>query len=124
MSDPRVWGVEEIRACSVCSGPIDPARFRQVWISPGVATDVLPLLVNACSTACVRALPAPAGGYVPDAPPGRPGGRAARPRALLTPGSGPRAGVRREGDPARPVGEGDSRVLANPAARSPAVSHL
>lgn len=30
-----------------------------------MATDVLPLLFNACSTACVRALPAPAGGYVP-----------------------------------------------------------
>jgi hypothetical protein len=62
--DPGVWGVEQIRACSVCSGPIDPARFRQVWISLRVATDVLPLLVNACSTACVQALPAPAEGYV------------------------------------------------------------
>jgi hypothetical protein len=62
--DPRVWGVEQIRACSVCSGPIDQARFRQVWISLRVATDVLPLLVNACSTACVRALPAPPEGYV------------------------------------------------------------
>jgi hypothetical protein len=63
--DPRVWGVEEIRSCSVCSGAIDPARFRQVWISLRVATDVLPLLVNACSTACVQALPEPAEGYVP-----------------------------------------------------------
>jgi hypothetical protein len=62
--DPRVWGVEEIQACSVCSGPIDPARFRQLWISLQVATDVLPLLVNACSTGCVQALPAPAEGYV------------------------------------------------------------
>jgi hypothetical protein len=35
-----------------------------VWISLRVATDVLPLLVNACSTACVQALPAPAEGYV------------------------------------------------------------
>jgi len=62
--DPRVWGVEEIRGCSVCSGPIDLARFRQVWISLRVATDVLPLLVNACSTVCVQALPTPAEGYV------------------------------------------------------------
>ena len=62
--DPGVWGVESVGACSVCSGPIDPARFRQVWISLRVATDVLPLLVNACSTACVEALPAPADGYV------------------------------------------------------------
>ncbi|SNT41000.1 hypothetical protein SAMN05421812_105386 [Asanoa hainanensis] len=64
--DPQVWGVEAIRACGVCDGPIDPARFKQRWISLRVATDVLPLLVNACSTACVRALPKPADGYVPD----------------------------------------------------------
>jgi hypothetical protein len=62
--DPRVWGVEQIHTCSVCDGPIDPARFRQVWLSLRVATDVLPLLVNACSTACVRALPHPPDGYV------------------------------------------------------------
>jgi hypothetical protein len=62
--DPIMWGVEEVHACSVCSGPIDPARFRQVWISLLVATDVLPLLVNACSTACVQTLPTPAEGYV------------------------------------------------------------
>ncbi|WP_033337657.1 hypothetical protein [Catenuloplanes japonicus] len=62
--DPRVWGVEQISACSVCAGPIDPARFRQVWISLGIATDVLPLLVNACSAACVEALPTPHQGYV------------------------------------------------------------
>jgi hypothetical protein len=62
--DPRVWGTETIRTCSVCDGPIDPARFRQQWISLRVATDVLPLLVNACSTACVRALPQPPENYV------------------------------------------------------------
>jgi hypothetical protein len=62
--DPRVWGTEHIRACSVCDGPIDPPRFRQVWISLRVATDVLPMLVNACSTACVTALPEPPDGYV------------------------------------------------------------
>jgi hypothetical protein len=62
--DPQVWGVETIRSCSVCDGPIDPARFRQQWISLRVATDVLPLLVNACSTACVQALPNPPEGYI------------------------------------------------------------
>lgn len=72
--DPKVWGVETIRACSVCDGPIDPTRFRQLWISLRVATDVLPLLVNACSTACVQALPEPADGYVPSP---HQGGRAA-----------------------------------------------
>jgi hypothetical protein len=50
--------------CSVCDGSIDPARFRQQWIFLRIATDVLPLLVNACSTACVQALPDPAEGYV------------------------------------------------------------
>ncbi|MFI7598853.1 leucine-rich repeat domain-containing protein [Actinoplanes sp. NPDC049681] len=63
--DPQVWGTEKIRSCSVCDGPIEPARFQQVWISLRVATDVLPLLVNACSEDCVRALPAPPEGYVP-----------------------------------------------------------
>ncbi len=62
--DPRVWGVETIGSCSVCDGPIDPARFRQQWISLRIATDVLALLVNACSTACVQALPDPPEGYV------------------------------------------------------------
>jgi hypothetical protein len=62
--DPQVWGTETIRTCSVCDGPIDPIRFRQQWISLRVATDVLPLLVNACSTTCVQALPRPPEGYV------------------------------------------------------------
>jgi hypothetical protein len=61
--DPQIWGAEKIRSCSVCDGPIEPARFRQVWISLRVATDVLPLLVNACFEDCVRALPAPPEGY-------------------------------------------------------------
>jgi hypothetical protein len=34
-----------------------------LWISLRVATDVLPLLVNACSTACASALPSGAEGY-------------------------------------------------------------
>jgi len=50
-------------ACSVCRSPIIGETHR-VWISLRVATDVLPLLVNACSPACVAALPAPADGYV------------------------------------------------------------
>ncbi|WP_257581710.1 hypothetical protein [Streptomyces sp. TLI_146] len=33
------------------------AGLHQVWISLRVATDVLPLLVNACSSGCVAALP-------------------------------------------------------------------
>jgi hypothetical protein len=63
--DPGVWGVDTITTCSVCAGPITPAALRQRWISLRVATDVLPLLVNACSDACVRSLPTPPDNYVP-----------------------------------------------------------
>ena len=50
--------------CSVCRQPLHAEVVHQVWISLRVATDVLPLLVNACSDECVRRLPAPAYGYV------------------------------------------------------------
>jgi hypothetical protein len=57
-------------SCSVCAGPL--ASPIQAWISLPVATDVLPLLVHACSQRCIDALPRPPKGYV-----GRPhqGGR-------------------------------------------------
>jgi hypothetical protein len=61
--DPGVWGAEAVRTCSVCDGPVE--QLHQVWISHRVGTDTLPLLVNACSTTCVAALPEPAKGYVP-----------------------------------------------------------
>jgi hypothetical protein len=35
-----------------------------VWISLLVAKDVLPLLVDACSSECIRALPKPTENYV------------------------------------------------------------
>jgi hypothetical protein len=63
--DPGVWGTETIESCSVCDGPIEPVHFRQRWVSLRVATDVLPLLVNACSDDCVQALPSPPAGYLP-----------------------------------------------------------
>ncbi|GGT03368.1 hypothetical protein GCM10010156_71580 [Planobispora rosea] len=71
--DPKVWGADAIRACGVCDRPITEAGLHQVWISLPVGTDVLPLLVNACSPACVDALPAPAEGYVPTPHTGGPG---------------------------------------------------
>ncbi|GAA1541278.1 hypothetical protein GCM10009827_070900 [Dactylosporangium maewongense] len=61
--DPGVWGADAVRICSVCDGPVD-RELRQVWISRWVGTDVLPLLVNACSARCVAALPEPHSGYV------------------------------------------------------------
>jgi hypothetical protein len=62
--DPAVWGADAVRTCSVCDGPVQ-GELRQVWISGLVGTDVLPLLVNACSAVCVAALPEPYPGYVP-----------------------------------------------------------
>ncbi|ONI92244.1 hypothetical protein ALI22I_05240 [Saccharothrix sp. ALI-22-I] len=62
--DPGVWGAAAVRTCSVCDGPVD-RELRQVWISRRVGTDVLPLLVNACSATCVATLPEPERGYVP-----------------------------------------------------------
>ncbi|MFD4675491.1 leucine-rich repeat domain-containing protein [Lentzea sp. NPDC058450] len=53
----------EVRACSVCTNPI--THLHQVWITLGVGTDHLPLLVNACSAECVAALPTPPDGYPP-----------------------------------------------------------
>jgi hypothetical protein len=50
--------------CSVCSGPFRETGPQQVWISLRVATDVLPLLVHACSKVCIAKLPTPPEGYV------------------------------------------------------------
>lgn len=50
--------------CSVCNTPISASNLHQVWISLRVATDVLPLLVNACSKTCVDKLPRPPENYV------------------------------------------------------------
>lgn len=63
--DPGVWGAEAIRTCSVCDQPLADAGLYQVWISRWVGTDVLPLLVNACSEACIARLPPAADDYVP-----------------------------------------------------------
>ncbi|MEV0131797.1 leucine-rich repeat domain-containing protein [Dactylosporangium sp. NPDC050688] len=61
--DPGVWGADRVNACSVCGEPVD-SELHQAWISLGVATDVLPLLVNACSAACLAAIPPGHSGYV------------------------------------------------------------
>jgi hypothetical protein len=50
--------------CSVCDGPLVDVPPIQLWISLRVGTDVIPLLVHACSDRCVAALPAPPEGYV------------------------------------------------------------
>lgn len=63
--DPRRWGATAMHSCSVCDRPLEQGGLQQVWISLRVATDVLPLLVSACSSACVAALPGGARDYVP-----------------------------------------------------------
>jgi uncharacterized protein (TIGR02996 family) len=52
------------RPCSVCDAPFDDHHEFRVWLSQRVPSDVLPLLVNACSQACVDRLPAPPDGHV------------------------------------------------------------
>ncbi|MEU4075513.1 leucine-rich repeat domain-containing protein [Streptomyces venezuelae] len=65
--DPGRWGPTALQGCSVCDGPIPQGGLQQVWISLRVATDVLPLLVNACSLECVASLPGGADNYIPTA---------------------------------------------------------
>jgi hypothetical protein len=50
--------------CSVCGNALEIKNTIQAWISLRVATDVVPLLVHACSKECVDALPMPPAGYV------------------------------------------------------------
>jgi hypothetical protein len=80
--DPAVWGADAVHTCSVCNAPVD-RELHQVWISRRVGTDVLPLLVNACSAACVAALSEPHTGYVPS-PHRRPAHRTARQQMART----------------------------------------
>lgn len=63
--DPKRWGTTAISACSVCDGPVEGPELHQRWISLVVATDVLPLLVNTYSTACLAALPSGAAEHAP-----------------------------------------------------------
>ncbi|MER7694406.1 hypothetical protein [Streptomyces sp. NPDC097610] len=55
--DPQSWDATAIHNCSVCDRAIGEGGLQQVWISLRMATGVLPLLVSACSSACVAALP-------------------------------------------------------------------
>ncbi|MBA4189500.1 MAG: hypothetical protein C0467_16045 [Planctomycetaceae bacterium] len=58
------WQGNSSRPCSVCGQPFEDRRQHRVWVSLRVATDVLPLLVNACSEDCIKRLPAPSSKYV------------------------------------------------------------
>jgi hypothetical protein len=50
--------------CSVCHADLDRSKVYRRWISLPVATDVLPLLVHACSIDCINSLPQTPNGYV------------------------------------------------------------
>jgi hypothetical protein len=55
--DPEVWGATTIECCSVCAKRIRGPGIVQAWVSRWIGTDVLPLLVNACSSDCIADLP-------------------------------------------------------------------
>jgi hypothetical protein len=61
---PQRAADSEPKLCSVCGAELDGRPVIQVWISINIATDVVPLLVHACSTGCVKRLPRPADNYV------------------------------------------------------------
>jgi len=61
---PERYGAPAITTCSICRASLAQTGLHQVWISLDVGTDVLPLLVNACSANCVARLPPSALGYV------------------------------------------------------------
>jgi len=48
--------------CSVCRAPLSDSHHVR-WISLNIGTDVVPLLVFACSTACIASLPTPPANY-------------------------------------------------------------
>ena len=54
------------RPCSVCDAMFDDRGHHRYWISRRVATDVMPLLINACSAACLATALPPTEGYVAD----------------------------------------------------------
>lgn len=50
--------------CSVCNASLENVMPKQLWISLPIGTDVVPLLVHACSDQCVASLPTPPKNYV------------------------------------------------------------
>ena len=61
---PQVFPGWRPARCSVCDGPFGTKFPLQYWITLPVATDVIPLLVHACSEQCIAKLPRPPEEYV------------------------------------------------------------
>ena len=57
-------GRRVLLSCSVCGSPLGSSGITLRWITLAVGTDYMPLLVCACSTSCVEALPPAPTGYV------------------------------------------------------------
>jgi hypothetical protein len=62
---PQIFPALLPEHCSICRGPFREGGPLQCWISLRVATDVLPLLVHACSDECISKLPPAPRNYVP-----------------------------------------------------------
>ena len=58
------WSQWATRPCSVCDRDFKDNQEFRYWISLRVGTDVVPLLVNACSQSCIDSLPKGAKGHV------------------------------------------------------------
>ena len=52
------------RPCSVCDAMFEDRGSHRYWLSIRIASDIVSALVNACSSACVAALPPAADNYV------------------------------------------------------------
>jgi hypothetical protein len=52
------------KTCSVCGSSLGDHVPLQYWVSLGVGTDVLPLLVHACTKDCLLKIPAPPNKYI------------------------------------------------------------
>lgn len=61
---PQLHDASMLTRCSVCDAPFGDSAPLQYWVSLGVATDVLPLLVHACSMECLSKIPTPPEEYV------------------------------------------------------------
>jgi hypothetical protein len=61
---PQLRDADTPRTCSVCDATFGESTPLQYWISLSVGTDVIPLLVHACSKECLSNIPTPPQGYV------------------------------------------------------------
>ncbi len=61
---PQLHDANTPNKCSVCGSQFGSSAPLQYWVSLGVATDVFPLLVCACSRECLSTVPAPPKDYI------------------------------------------------------------